>query len=50
MSFAMFAYQIAMISTLMLTAVLGFFEISGVEAEGFLNSFFCRVFPRASAC
>lgn len=50
MSLALFAYRIAVVSALIITTVLGFLDISGVEAEGFLNSFFCRVFPRASAC
>lgn len=51
MSLALFVYQIAVISTLIITTVLGFFDISGaVEVEGFLRSFFCAAFPRSSSC
>lgn len=50
MSLSLFVYQIAVAFALVTTAVLGFFDITGVEAEGFIRSFFCRAFPNASAC
>ena len=50
MSLALFAYRIAVISALTLTAVLTVLDLSNVEAASFMRSVFCRAFPRATGC
>lgn len=50
MSLSLFAYQIAIAFTFVASIVLGFFEVTGVEVEGFFRTFICRAFPNASGC
>jgi hypothetical protein len=50
MSLALFAYRVAIVSALVLTTVITFFDLSNIEAAGFFRSFICRAFPNASGC
>ncbi|GAA1144637.1 hypothetical protein [Nesterenkonia lutea] len=50
MSLALFAYRIALVSALVLTTAIAFFDLSNIEAASFFRSFICRAFPTANGC